>query len=178
LLENSWQDYVIPVLAGEISLADAVTDLINLANEKNGHDNTSVVMILCRVSPEDLVSVTSSSLTEEPKELAELAEAEELEEIEELEETAAESDLAPSTAALLDLDLSLDNFPASPITTPVEKRNRLQPLLLIVGLLCVLLGGTSLGLFMWWQVNPQGFTQRCRQLPVRMQTICPATNDQ
>lgn len=178
LLENYWQDYIIPVLTGEISVADAVTDLINLANEKNGHDNTSVVMILCRVSPEDFVSVTSSSFTEEPEEVEELEAPEELDELEQSEELEVESDLAPSTAALLDLDLSLENVPASPITTPVEKRNRSQALLLILGLLCLLVGGTSLGLFAWWRVNPQQLTQRCRQLPARMQTICPPTNDQ
>ena len=190
-IEKSWQDYVIPVLAGKISVEDAVSNWINLANEKNGHDNTSVVMTLCRVSREYLAPVTQPSLREEPEglseldgldeldeleelvELEELDELEELEELDELEEPEVESSLAESSQALLDLDLTLDNIPNSPIPTPVKQPNKRQPIVLIGGLLAVLVGGTSLGLFALWQLNPQGFQQLCRQLPQRMQPLCP-----
>ncbi|WP_414550304.1 protein phosphatase 2C domain-containing protein [Anabaena sp. CCY 0017] len=180
LVEKSWQDYVIPVLAGEISVEDAVNNWINLANEKNGHDNTSIVMTLCRVSKGYLVPVTESSLPggilkteelEESEELEEPAELEESEEPEELEEP--EYSFAESSQALLDLDLTLDNLPDSPIPTPVKKPTPRKPVVLVGTLLAVLVGGTSLGLFALWQLNPQGFQQICRQLPQVMQPICP-----
>ncbi|GAX35111.1 4-Cys prefix domain-containing protein [Nodularia sp. NIES-3585] len=176
-VEKSWQDYVIPVLAGQLSVEDALSDWINLANEKNGHDNTSVVMTLCQVSKGYLVPVTESSVSEEIVKIEELKVLEEPEELEELEQPEAletESSFAPSSQALLDLDITLDNNqPESPIPTPVKQPSRRKPMVLVGGLLAVLLGGTSLALFAWWQLNPQGFGQICRQLPQQMQPICP-----
>jgi protein phosphatase len=52
LVEQSWAAYVEPILAGQMSVESAVQSLIDLANHKNGHDNTSVVMTYFRVSPE------------------------------------------------------------------------------------------------------------------------------
>ena len=187
LVEKSWQDYVIPVLAGEISVEDAVNNWINLANDQNGHDNTSIVMTLCRVSKGYLVPITESSLpggivkTEELEELEEPEEPEELAELEELEELEAEPEepeysFAESSQALLDLDLTLDNLPDSPIPTPVKKPSPRKPVVLVGTLLAVLVGGTSLGLFALWQLNPQGFQQICRQLPQIMQPICRQPN--
>lgn len=71
LVENSWAEYAEPVLNGEMSLESAVQYLINLANQKNGHDNTSVVITYCRVSPEypvllNLGETGSSSLVALP----------------------------------------------------------------------------------------------------------------
>ncbi|HYW19633.1 MAG TPA: protein phosphatase 2C domain-containing protein [Nodularia sp. (in: cyanobacteria)] len=182
LVEKSWQDYVIPLLAGQISVEDAVRNWINLANEKNGHDNTSVVMTLCRVSREYLVPVTPSLLSaeiikiQEPEKLEESEEPEKpekLEELEEPEELDAESSLAESSQALLDLDLTLDNSPESPIPTPVKPRSRRKPMMLIGGLLAVLVGGTSLGLLALFQFRPQAFSQLCGQFPQIMQPLCP-----
>ena len=51
-VEKSWKDYAKPVVKGKISLETAVESLITLANEKNGHDNTSVVITRCLLSPE------------------------------------------------------------------------------------------------------------------------------
>ncbi len=50
-VEKSWQQVAPAILAGDCPLEDAVQAWIQLANEQNGHDNTSVVMMLCRVSP-------------------------------------------------------------------------------------------------------------------------------
>ncbi len=54
-VEQSWEDYGPAVLKGEMSLEAAVQYLINVGNEKNGYDNTSVVMTHCRMSPEKLM---------------------------------------------------------------------------------------------------------------------------
>jgi protein phosphatase len=55
LVEKYWANYAPAVLKGEISLQSAVNSLIRQANEQNGHDNTSVVLLHCRVSNEKLV---------------------------------------------------------------------------------------------------------------------------
>jgi protein phosphatase len=48
-IEQSWQPLAQAVFAGERSLPEAVQDWIDLANQKNGHDNTSVVLLCCQV---------------------------------------------------------------------------------------------------------------------------------
>lgn len=52
LVEQSWKDYAKPLLKGKLSLDAAVKSWINLANEQNGHDNTSVVLACYFVSEE------------------------------------------------------------------------------------------------------------------------------
>ncbi|MBW4423745.1 MAG: protein phosphatase 2C domain-containing protein [Nostoc desertorum CM1-VF14] len=176
-VEQSWQDYAIPVLTGKLTVEDAVRNWIDLANEKNGRDNTSVVLTYCRVSPEYLVPVTPA-LPEEIIEAEIQKEQEELKELEELEELEEPISFTESSQALLDLDLDLDlseepipSFEIPPSLKRKPKRNKRLPML--GGVLALLVGGTSLGLFAWWQFNPQGFQQMCRQLPQRVQQVCP-----
>ncbi len=54
-VEQSWENYGPEVLEGKMSLEAAAQSWIRLANEKNGYDNTSVVVTYCRMSPERLV---------------------------------------------------------------------------------------------------------------------------
>lgn len=159
LVENHWQEYAVPVLKGEISPEDAAYSWIKLANQKNGHDNTSVVLTHCRVSPEYLVAVTRS-----------LPPADVIEEKSE----EAQPELTDSSQALLDLDIpeSAEAVGASATSTEVKKPRRGKFWLLLGGLL-MLVGGASLGLFAWSQLNPQGFQQTCRQLPQKVQQLCP-----
>ncbi len=140
-VEQSWQDYVTPVLTRQLALEDAVRNLINLANAKNGHDNTSVVLTYCRVSPEYLVPFTPAQQS------LEIVEAEP-QEPQEQEETISYTE---SSQALLDLDLDLDIANELPVTKEspirVKKPSRDKQLVMLGGILALLLGSTSLGLF-------------------------------
>ncbi len=51
-VELAWADTVAPLLGGQVSLEQAAQDWVELANSRNGHDNTSVVVNRCRISPE------------------------------------------------------------------------------------------------------------------------------
>ncbi|NEU72543.1 serine/threonine-protein phosphatase [Hassallia byssoidea VB512170] len=158
LVENHWQEYALPVLKGEISPEDAAYNWINLANQKNGHDNISVVLTHCRVSPEYLVAVTPS-----------------LPPANVIEETSSEPqpELTDSSQALLDLDIPSAEAPAVSATpTEVTKPRRGKVWVLLSGMLALLVGST-MGLFAWSQLNPQGFQQTCRQLPQKVQQLCP-----
>ncbi|ODG96186.1 serine/threonine protein phosphatase [Nostoc sp. KVJ20] len=173
-VEQSWQDYAIPVLAGQMTVEDAVRNWIDLANEKNGRDNTSVVLTYCRVSPEYLVPVTPAL----PEEIIEAEIQEEPEQLEEEEEQEELISFTESSQTLLDLDLELD-LVEEPILNPeipptlITKPNLGKRLVTLGGVLALLVVGTSVGLFTWWQVNPQGFQQMCRQLPQSLQQVCP-----
>ena len=50
LVEQSWREYADLVLKEKVSLESAVQSWIDLANQKNGHDNTSIVLTYCHVS--------------------------------------------------------------------------------------------------------------------------------
>ena len=144
-VEQSWQDYGKPVLTGELSLEDAVRKWINLANQKNGHDNTSVVLTHCRVSTGYLVPVPSSVPVH----------------IQQVE--PEEPELAESSQALLELD-----FTEPETTDPVKSPGQQKRWMLVGKLLAMLIGGLTLGLFARWQFSSQTFQHTCRQLPQQL----------
>lgn len=51
-LEELCADYPREIFSGKLSLESAVRSLIDRANQRNGHDNTSVVLTYCAVSPQ------------------------------------------------------------------------------------------------------------------------------
>ncbi|MBV6622033.1 MAG: protein phosphatase 2C domain-containing protein [Rivularia sp. (in: Bacteria)] len=158
LIEHYWRDYALPVLTGEVSPQEAADSWIKLANQKNGHDNISVVITHCRVIP-DYLAIVSPKASD----------------IEVLEEEAAqpEQELAESSQALLDLRLPEDEPVTSTGVPPAKKKQSRHPLALIGGLLLFLLVGTALGLLVWWLANPKSFNATCKQLPQEVRGICP-----
>jgi protein phosphatase len=152
LVEHYWRDYAIPVLTAELSLEDAVREWINLANQKNGHDNISIVLTYCRVSPDPLIPITSTVPIVETTQL----------------ELVKEQELAESSRALLDLELS-DSSVITVTKTPAKSSIWRKRLVVVGGLLALVIGGTSLGLFAWWRLNPQSLQRSCRKLPQRVQ---------
>jgi protein phosphatase len=57
LVEKTWQSFAPAILQGKMSLRQGVKFLIDLANTQNGHDNTTVILIECRISPPKLAYV-------------------------------------------------------------------------------------------------------------------------
>ncbi len=54
LIEEYWQEYLLPVLTESKDLETAVKDLIDLGNRLNGHDNLSAILVLCELKNNDL----------------------------------------------------------------------------------------------------------------------------
>jgi protein phosphatase len=162
LVEQHWQDYAIPVLTGDLDIEDATQELIKLANEKNGQDNISVVLTLCRVTEPSSMAIIPAPPAEiiAPQPLA-VPDAEAL-----IIAAPIEIDLTESSQALLDLNLTEEP------TTPI-KPSKGKGLVLFAGLLVLLLGSSTLGLVAWWQLSPQSFSQVCRQLPQKVREFCP-----
>lgn len=50
-VEQAWQQLTLPVFSGKWSLEEAVQAWIDVANQRNGHDNTSVVLMRFVVTP-------------------------------------------------------------------------------------------------------------------------------
>jgi protein phosphatase len=51
LLESHWQTQLLPLLGSSTNLEAGVTDLIDLANQYNGHDNITAILIRAKVRP-------------------------------------------------------------------------------------------------------------------------------
>jgi serine/threonine protein phosphatase PrpC len=64
-VEQYWQSKILPVLNGELSLTQGVNHLIDLANYHNGHDNVTVALVHCRVSPNPTAQITPEALLAE-----------------------------------------------------------------------------------------------------------------
>ena len=50
LVESSWQDYANRILTTDLPLADSVQSWLELAHDRNGDDNISLVLMSCQVS--------------------------------------------------------------------------------------------------------------------------------
>jgi protein phosphatase len=62
-VEENWQQTLLPVLEGKLDVAEAAKQLLQIANEQNGHDNVTVGLLFCRVLP------TQISISSVPHEL-------------------------------------------------------------------------------------------------------------
>ncbi|NER28290.1 MAG: serine/threonine phosphatase [Symploca sp. SIO1C4] len=51
LIENYWQTHLAPLLSSRANLDEGILKLIGLANEHNGHDNITVLLIRVKVRP-------------------------------------------------------------------------------------------------------------------------------
>ncbi|HEY9873420.1 MAG TPA: hypothetical protein V6D12_08275 [Candidatus Obscuribacterales bacterium] len=51
LLETYWQSHLAPLLSSRTNLEQGVAQLIDLANQHNGHDNITAVVIRAKVRP-------------------------------------------------------------------------------------------------------------------------------
>ena len=52
-VEEYWQAELLPVLEGKVDIATATRRLVTIANNLNGHDNVTIGLVSCRVSPSD-----------------------------------------------------------------------------------------------------------------------------
>lgn len=69
LLDQYWAEFAPNVLAGRQSLENAIEYLIKLANQKNGHDNTSIVAALYSVSAQYSELVNTAEFPASAKEI-------------------------------------------------------------------------------------------------------------
>ncbi len=61
-VEEHWQTELLPVLEGKVDSAKAVQRLVAIANSQNGHDNVTIGLVHCKVSPGDHASSSSRPL--------------------------------------------------------------------------------------------------------------------
>lgn len=169
LVEQSWESYGPAVLKGEMSLEEAVLSLVQLANDNNGYDNTSVVMTRCRMSPDKLVLFNSKpasgsvSLPMSPS----LSTSVSRSMSPSLSAKTPESKLSESSKQLL--------YPeTAPAPAPDRKPQQFKLLLPMLGLLALILAGGGLGLWVRSRQNPQPVPE---QLPPPPENLAPSPGE-
>lgn len=122
-VEKSWYEFAPAVLNGERSLEETAQAWVKLANEKNGHDNASIVLTYYRVSELTAKEVQLFDPTHKAKEL-------------EIPETS----MSESSKALLygESEIKLDPYPS-------RRRDRTSSWITILGILGALGMSAALG---------------------------------
>jgi len=134
-VEQSWKDLTHAVLHGSLPLDEAAQAWVTLADEKNGHDNTSVVLMHCQISLDE-VNLFDPSLPLPPSSAVEPLDAE----------------LSQASKALLyDEDVDTTANPTGSFT-PTRPKFAL-PWMTILSLLAVLLALGAIGFQLWRQTN-------------------------
>ena len=148
LVPRFWKQLAPPVLSGEISLETAVQEWLQLANEENGHDNTSIVLVRCSLAAEPLVLFEPGA--------AEPAAPEE------------DSDMAASSKALLDVEAIAERR-----RKRRRKRDRKTSKAAIAAIFILLMLAGSLFAWWRWQSLPGKSRPNPTEMPIAPDTVTP-----
>ncbi|MBW4549103.1 MAG: protein phosphatase 2C domain-containing protein [Symplocastrum torsivum CPER-KK1] len=149
LVEKFSMDYPRDVFSGKLSLEAAVQALIDLANQKNGHDNTSVVLTYCAVSPQYPVVL---NLGENPLGTTSYS-------------FNLDAELAGSHQALESGEAEMDE--ERELAEVSSTKEWFKAIVGIIGVLLVLVSAGAALLTAQWLLNPDAFKQlRDRFFPV------------
>lgn len=149
LSDNNWleelcADFPRDVFSGKLSIEAAVQHLIDLANQKNGHDNVSVVLTYCAVSPQYPVVLNLGELPLSSKPYVFNLDT---------EWTASSQALAASESVAPPEETEV--APA----TPTTRGDWLKVILGMTGVLLVVLTAGAALLTAQWLINPEGLKQ-------------------
>src|SRR6478672_671635 len=155
-IEQSWADYAEPILSGQMSVEAAVQSLIELANQKNGHDNTSVVLTYCRVSPEYPVILNLEDLGTSSQ----------------IPEVLVSSEVPETAETVADEEPIIQKRLVKKKKQPVTAQpSWLKGISVALGILILIIVGGGVGLTAWWLLNPESF----QLLRDRLQNSEPST---
>ncbi len=135
-VETSWANYIGLIVKNIVPLPTAVESWVELANQKNGHDNIAVVLMHCKVAGETVIvddMTPPPSLTEQDLGTTELTEASKALLYGEGEEPAEIED---------------------PVTATETKPRRLQAFVLSIVLLIAVSVAGVIGVVLWQSLGP------------------------
>ncbi|MCP2732329.1 PP2C family protein-serine/threonine phosphatase [Limnofasciculus baicalensis] len=143
VVEQFGTNYARDVLIGRLSLEEAAKALIELANEKNGHDNTSVVLTYCGVSPQYPVVLDFGESALETMPFA----------------INLDTDLVTPVEIVDEEESVVIPQPVEPEVVTTSQGDWLKVSLGVLGILVVLLSAGAAVLTAQWLLDPQGFKQ-------------------
>jgi protein phosphatase len=139
LIEQFYADLPRDIFSGKLSMEEAVQQLINLANQKNGQDNISAVLTYCAVSPQYPVVLNLGELPIGTKDYS----------------FTLDTEFAPTTQ-------DYEEEPAIPAEQPeavpaTSKGEWVKVALGVLGVLLVLLSAGAALMMTQWLLSPDGF---------------------
>ncbi|NJN58266.1 MAG: serine/threonine-protein phosphatase [Leptolyngbyaceae cyanobacterium SL_5_9] len=139
-VERSWEPLTRQLFKGELTLDEAVQSWIDVASQKNGHDNISVVLLQCQVSPQ-YPQPLEPKLPPAP--------------------LVAQSELSESSRALLYGD---EEEGEAETDSVVRSRQSANPLAIAFGLTVLMFFVGVAGVAAWRQINPESFNRTWERL--------------
>ncbi|MBD1995475.1 protein phosphatase 2C domain-containing protein [Leptolyngbya sp. FACHB-541] len=140
-VEQSWEPLTRQLFKGELTLDEAVQAWIEVASEKNGHDNISVVLLQCQVSPQ-YPQPLEPKLPPAP--------------------LVSQSELSESSRALLYGDE--EEFESETTDFATRSRQKASPLAIAFGLAVLMFLLGVAGVAAWRQINPESFNRTWERL--------------
>jgi protein phosphatase len=174
-VEQSWESYGPAVLKGEMSLEAAVQYLINVGNEKNGYDNTSVVMTHCRMSPEKLMLFQPNQVAESATPMSNsmptpMTGSVSLKKSLLMPQTQPNTKLSESSKQLLYPETAAQE----PAQEQAQEEQRFRGFVPILGILAIVLACGGLGL---WVRNLQNSQPEPGQIPPPVESPSPTPSE-
>jgi protein phosphatase len=169
-VEQYWDTEIVPILTGEKTVAQVGQRLIEIANQKNGHDNSTIALFYCQVrpTPNPIPPLTYEEVTKTSEQLPETLATLETYDHEQDVEAASEFPTEPSFSVQPRVTSPTPRF--TPVATPavkVSRQSSLMPLLLgLLGLLTVSLAG----FYFWRNSEPSPISSNTPVLPLRTLT--------
>ncbi|MEM6255695.1 MAG: protein phosphatase 2C domain-containing protein [Cyanobacteria bacterium P01_D01_bin.156] len=138
-VETSWANYIGLIVKDIVSLNTAVESWVELANQKNGHDNIAVVLMSCKISGNTVV----------------LDDNVEIPSITETEKNPYETELTAASKVLLYGEGGdSDEAPEAVSEEAPQTRRSLQALVVsIIVLIAASIAGVA-GIFLWQNLQP------------------------
>jgi protein phosphatase len=169
-VEQICDRYLLPVLTENKPLDRSCQDLIDQANELNGHDNITVALMRCRFAPASDVDEDQVSENDVPASIHSTEEDADTEDIQpEIEEAAGALALTPSveSAASEDIDFDLSEFDSAKTELAVTKQT--NSAFIITLILVALILGSGLAAMQFPQVK----NWLRQNLPTSLQRFVP-----
>ncbi len=167
LSDNNWlnelcADFPRDVFSGKLSIEAAVQHLIDLANQKNGHDNVSVVLTYCAVSPQYPVVLNLGELPLASKPYL----------------FNLETEWTPSSQVLAANEpVTTEETEPEPAVTSTSKGEWFKVIMGVVGVLLVVASAGAALLTAQWLVNPESVKQmRDRFFPQKQLQSNPSSS--
>ena len=148
-VEQQWRSKILPVLEGKQDLASVVEDLIDFANQENGHDNVTVALVHCQVKStgnEPVTNVAWSDIKYALKDSNSWS-----------DNSLIDSVWSGSDSSLEDSATKDTDIPNQPIGEPLPKKSQPKRLTPLIFSLVV---ATILGIFAYLSL-----TERDRNMP-------------
>jgi protein phosphatase len=139
-VEQAWESLTRQLFKGELTLDEAVQSWIDLANQKNGHDNISVVLVQCQVSPQ-YPQPLEPKLPPAP--------------------IVSQSELSESSRALLYGD---DEETETDLANASRPRQTANTWAIAFGLAVLMFITGAVGVAAWRQLNPESFNRTWERL--------------